>query len=378
MDKQRYQITKRSTLISGTCNIFLALTKLLFGYIGHSQALVADGIHSFSDLLTDGLVLIAAKSGSRQADKNHPYGHGRIETASTIVVAMILISVGIALGWEAVDHTIHQRHMQAPSLVVLVVAALAIVVNQWIYRYLLAVSRQIRSALVKSNAIHHKTDVYVSAIVLLSVLASMLGFKWVDSIGAFIIATMIIYMGGEIIFKALRELVDTAVDDKKLESIKTIIQSTPGVESLHQIRSRTIAGDIFIDVHVIVSSRLSVSEGHQIGEQVERHLLQQFDDVTDVVVHIDPENDEIQPNCSNLPHRDKLIQEIKQVLQTTSLQGIVIEYQLHYLSGKIEIDYFIPLTLITDKKMTKKQIQDEISKVTQAINCVKTSRVYFK
>ena len=377
MNKQRYQITKRSTLISGACNIFLAIIKVIFGYIGHSQALVADGIHSFSDLLTDGLVLIAAKTGSRHADKNHPYGHGRIETVSTIVVAIILIFVGIALGWEAVKHGLNQRHMQPPSLIVLMVAIIAIVVNQWIYHYLITISKRIRSALVKSNALHHKTDVYVSFIVLLSVIAAMLGLPWVDNIGAFVIAIMIIYMGGEIIFKALRELVDTAIDDHKLQQIKTIICSTPGVDSLHQIRSRTIAGDILIDVHVIVTPYLSVSEGHHIAEQVEKNLLQQLDEVTDVLVHIDPENDEKQPQYTNLPHRDQLTQILNQALKPTMLDGVAIHYQLHYLGGKIEIDLFLPLSIICDDKFTKNQIQDEINQVIVSIEYIHTSRIYF-
>lgn len=377
MHENRYQITKRATLVSAAWNIILSVLKIVFGYIGHSQALIADGIHSFSDLLTDFLILIAAKTGSKTADKNHPYGHGRIETASTIVVALVLIAVGAGLAIEAVNRMISQTSPRIPDTYVLVVAFITLIINQWLYRYLLKLSIKIRSELLKSNALHHQSDVYTSIVVLLSVAASIAGYPLIDSIGAIIIALMIIHMGGGIIFRAFRELVDTAVDDEKLEKIKSIIGNTEGVKDLHQVRTRTIASDIFIDVHVLVDSHLSVSEGHFIGEQVEKNLIDQLHDVRDVVVHIDPENDEtVHPNRP-LESRKRIIESIQKHFPP-SLNHHDSYYQIHYLQGQIEIDIIIPIDCIKHNPMLETELHHSFSQIVLNNPSIRKCQLLFK
>ena len=377
MHENRYQITKRATLVSAAWNIILSVLKIVFGYIGHSQALIADGIHSFSDLLTDFLILIAAKTGSKTADKNHPYGHGRIETASTIVVALVLIAVGAGLAIEAVNRIINQTSPRIPDTYVLVVAFITLIINQWLYRYLLKLSIKIRSELLKSNALHHQSDVYTSIVVLLSVAASIAGYPLIDSIGAIIIALMIIHMGGGIIFRAFRELVDTAVDDEKLEKIKSIIGDTEGVKDLHQVRTRTIASDIFIDVHVLVDSHLSVSEGHFIGEQVEKNLIDQLHDVRDVVVHIDPENDEtVLPNRP-LESRKRIIASIQKYFPP-SLNHHDSYYQIHYLQGQIEIDIIIPIDCIKHNPMLETELHHSFSQIVLNNPSIRKCQLLFK
>ena len=377
MHENRYQITKRATLVSAAWNIILSVLKIAFGYIGHSQALIADGIHSFSDLLTDFLILIAAKTGSKEADKNHPYGHGRIETASTIVVALVLIAVGAGLAIEAVNRIINQTNLRIPDAYVLVVAFITLIINQWLYRYLLKLSIKIRSELLKSNALHHQSDVYTSVVVLLSVAASIAGYPLIDSIGAIIIALMIIHMGGGIIFRAFRELVDTAVDDEKLEKIKSIISHTEGVKDLHQVRTRTIANDIFIDVHVLVDSYLSVSEGHFIGEQVEKNLINQLNDVQDVVVHIDPENDEtVHPNRP-LESRKNIIDSIQPYLPP-SLEHSDAYYQIHYLQGQIEVDLILPINGMKKNSTLEIEIHHSFDQILKNFPSIRKFQLLFK
>ncbi len=330
------------SLINAGINALLAILKIVIGKIGYSQALIADGIHSFSDLISDALVFIAARASIQHPDKEHPYGHRRIETVGTIAIGLILFAVSAIIFDEAILRLIHHA-FQKPTSVVIMVAIISMVANEWLFHYSKKKGETINSHLLISNAWHKRSDVFVSLIVLISVIGSMLGWSWLDAIGAMIIAILITKMAIRMIWQSAQELIDHGVDEKILAAMKNTINAVPGVRSIHQLRTRLHGNSILVDLHIIVDPFISVSEGHHIGEEVHANLLQSIKNISDVTVHIDPENDEISRPSLHLPNRET----VKKMLgaRWSSLPGYskTKKMTLHYLEGNLYIEIFIPI-----------------------------------
>lgn len=335
------------SLINAGVNTLLAVLKIIIGKIGHSQALIADGVHSLSDLVSDALVFFAANASIQHPDKEHPYGHQRIETITTVVIGLILFAVAAALFDEAVLRLVHHT-FQKPTLPVIIVAIISIGANEWLFHYSRRNGEKINSNLLISNAWHKRSDVFVSIIVLISVIGSLLGWPWLDAIGAIIIAILIIKMAIEMIWQSAQQLIDHGVDEKTLAAIKKTINSVPGVQSIHQLRTRFHGNSIFVDLHIIVDPFISVSEGHHIGEQVHLKLLRSIKNLNDVTVHIDPEDDETARPSLHLPNR----QSVKKIIKThwSTLPGYadITKITLHYLEGKLMIEVCIPMNAVTN------------------------------
>lgn len=351
-NKARYQKAKRVTLIGAVINALLGISKLLGGIGFHSSALIADGFHSLCDLLTDGMVLVASRYGSQAADDAHPYGHQRIETATTYVLALLLILTGAAIAWDALIHlTRHQ--IEHPELLTLPIAFISIVANEALFWYTRHIGQAIKSELVIANAWHHRSDAASSIIVLVGLLGSLAGYSALDGIAAVVVGLLIIKMGFEYGWKSIKELIDTGVESKLRIKIRQTIHATDGVRKVHQLRSRLMGSDIFVDLHVQVDPMISVSEGHFIAQNVHQKLMKSIPGVKDVTVHIDPEDDEIHKPSQHLPNRQTLESMFIKAWQAhfPTLQT----YLLHYLEGKLTIDL---IGTMDDK--TKKQLQHRI------------------
>ncbi|QBR83594.1 cation transporter [Legionella israelensis] len=346
----RYQQVKKITLISVIVNFLLGLSKLVGGFLFNSHALVADGIHSFSDLLTDGMVLFASKYGSLDADKNHPYGHQRIETAATVFLAILLILAGAGISWDAMDYILNANFDQ-PDWLSLPVIIGSILANELLFHYTHFIGRRIQSDLLIANAWHHRSDAASSLIVLAGVIGSLAGFFYFDGIAAIIVGLFIIKMGWNYGWSSIKELVDTAVDPDTLVQIKHIINEVNGVDKIHQLRSRLMGGDIFIDVHILVAPRISVSEGHYIAQHVHQNLMNYIPRVKDVTVHVDPEDDEIVCPSMHLPNRSELKKQF--LTELSDVYPELIFWTLHYQDGKIIID------LVFSNKFTQWQDLDK-------------------
>ncbi len=333
--EDRYRQAKKTTLISAVVNFFLGLSKLIGGFLFHSHALIADGIHSFSDLLTDAMVLFASKYGSLDADKNHPYGHQRIETAATLFLSMLLIIAGAGISWDAVDALIHSDHTR-PGWMSLPVILVSILANEALFHYTRYIGQRIQSDLLITNAWHHRSDAASSVVVLIGLIGSLSGMIYLDSIAAVVVGILIIKMGWEYGWNSVKELVDTAVEPEMLLRIKNIIENINGVDKMHQLRTRLMGGDVFIDVHILVSPQISVSEGHYIAQHVHQSLVNGIQRVKDVTVHVDPEDDEISCPSYHLPNRTI----ISQLLSTElgSMHEQLVFFSLHYIDGKMIID----------------------------------------
>lgn len=331
----RYWKAKRVTLLGALKNILLAIIKVTGGTLWQSHALLADGVHSFADLITDFLVLFAAKFGSQTADHSHPYGHQRIETAATLLLALLLALAGFGIGLDALDELLHDSP-KTPGLLTLPVIVFSLVANEALFHYTRHVGKSIGSGLIIANAWHHRSDAASSAVVLAGLLASFAGYPGFDALAAIIVGAMIIRMGIALGWGSIRELVDTAAPKDIQAEIARVINSVDGVVRIHQLRSRMMGGEVLVDVHVLVAPTISVSEGHYIAQHVHRALTGSITAVRDVVVHIDPEDDEEVCPSLHLPNRSELDESVLTPLRA-AFRGVT-EIVLHYLDGRLSMD----------------------------------------
>jgi cation diffusion facilitator family transporter len=344
---ERLRATRRVTVVGALVNLVLSAAKIAAGVVGHSQALVADGVHSLSDLLTDVMVLVASQHGSREADEEHPYGHGRIETAMTVGLGLVLLAVAVGIGWDAVRRLFHPEALLVPGTVALVAAAASVLAKEALYWYTLAVARRIRSNLLRANAWHHRSDAASSIVVIVGIAGTMAGLPYLDAIAAIGVALMIAKIGWDLAWHSLRELVDTALDAETVEAIREEIARVDGVHSVHQLRTRRMGPDALVDVHVLVAPRLSVSEGHHISESVRFHLVRRFDEVQDVLVHIDPEDDEKAPPSIDLAPRRAILAALSPHWLAALPPGVAPQrIELHYLDGRVHVELYLPLAVL--------------------------------
>ena len=344
-----YQQARRATLIGAVINLLLSGIKVGVGVMGHSQALVADGVHSLSDLISDVMVLYGAKHGGKAADDDHPYGHGRIETLLTVGVGLLLIAVAIGISIDAVERLFHPEELAQPQVIVLFAALISILTKEALYHYTLRVANQIRSNLLRANAWHHRTDSLSSIVVLVGVAGTMAGLEYLDAIAAVGVSLMVAKAGVELGWESIQELIDTGLDQQQLTEIKSEIQQVEGVRAMHRLRTRRMGANVLVDVHILVDSRLSVSEGHHIADHVELALRNQIDFVSDVTVHIDPENDEQGPRSLELPMRTELKQRLQSCWSEIPESEWIEDLTIHYHQGEMEAEVWFPLEKIASK-----------------------------
>ncbi|MBL4647671.1 MAG: cation transporter [Gammaproteobacteria bacterium] len=373
---QRYKDIKRVTLIGASANLFLATTKVTAGWLGYSHALFADGIHSFSDLLTDALVLVAAKYGSQHADDAHPYGHARFETVATLLLSLFVIIVGLIIAYDAIEQMIKQDNV-VPNSFVIWFAALSIIINEIIYRYTLHIAKRIHSDLLKANALHSRSDAASSLVVFIGVLGSLMGWHYLDTIAAIIVGLLIIKMGFKIAWDNLRELVDTGLNVKELITIKKVINTVPGVRAIHELRTRKMAGRALLDVHIIVDAMISVSEGHHIAERVIQALHKEIHIIDDVTVHIDVEDDEKYSKSWQLPLRSELLPLLQKTWQHMPSHQHIKSINFHYLAGEIALDIIISLEVLNEA-MTAKELTQCYQQAAADVAQINNVQLLFK
>ena len=341
--QQRYNEVKKVTLVGSLVDFLLGGAKILVGGIANSQALVADGVHSLSDLATDFIVLYAAKHSHKEADEDHPYGHGRIETLATVGLGIALIFIALGIGYDSVLRLNDPGMLLKPGILALAVATVSVISKEWIYHYTVRAARRLRSDMLMANAWHSRSDAISSIVVVIGIAGAMFGYPYLDAVAAVAVAAMIAKIGFDLVRSSSKELIDTALEPKEIDTIRGHIFDVGGVRAVHMLRTRKSAGDAFVDVHIQVDPRVSVSEGHQIGETVRRRLLDEVTVVSDVTVHIDPEDDEAESHCDDLPSRETVIEALKK--SWPNLPDDAIEaVTLHYLSGEIHVELLLPIT----------------------------------
>jgi len=359
-------------------NLLLSIAKLLIGYIGHSQALIADGLHSLSDLVSDGMVLLATHHSNIDADEDHPYGHARYETFATITLAVLLTAVGIGIGVDAVYRLVDTEKLAIPGMITLWVAGASITSKEILYQYTMIVARRVKSSMLEANAWHHRTDAISSIVVFVGIAGAIWGYPMLDSIAAIIVALMICKIGWELGHQSFQELVDTGLDQETLAQVEQAVLDVHGVKQLHMLRSRRMGHMALVDLHILVAPRLSVSEGHQISEAVEMALIDAFEEIQDVTVHIDPEDDERGDNsCRHLPLRDAVLSNLKNLWRDIAETRQIEDLTLHYLDGKINIELVLPLSLIQSGTEAE-SLKNRISEASKKLNCIGSVEVLYK
>jgi cation diffusion facilitator family transporter len=343
-----YRVKRRVTLVCAALNLLLAGLKLVLGVVGQSQALFADGIHSLSDLASDAMVLVAIRFASDEADEEHPYGHARFETVATVILSLMLLLVAVGIMMDAVKRIAHPELLSQPGFLALSGAAVSIVVNEWMFWYNVRAARQLKSDLMRANAWHHRSDAVSSIIVLIGIAGSMAGFPELDAVGAIGVSLLIGKIGWGLGWAGVRELVDSGATPEQLEEIASTILGVEGVEAFHDLRTRRMGQTLLVEAHVLVVSQVTVSEGHMIGDRVRAKLLRSCEYISEVLVHIDPEDDSTDRKIKLLPGREEMFCRLERRWRDYGIELSVERLNLHYLRGVIDVEILLPLDSVDD------------------------------
>lgn len=344
---ERLAETQRATWASVAVNLVMTVAQIVFGWLAHSQSLIAHGLHSFSDLLSDFLVLYASRQGAHPADELHPYGHARIETAATLILGGSLTVIGAGILWESGLRLQHVDALQAVEWSAFWVAVATVLSKEGLYRYLIRVAERLRSQLLTANALHTRADAASALVVVVGIGGALLGWRFLDLLAAALMGFMILRMGATLAWGALRELIDTGLDQSQVRAIRETLRGTPGVFGIHDLRTRRMAHQALVDAHVLVNPRISVSEGHRIAVAARDRVLKAHPEVLDVLVHIDPEEDlaESRTASARMPPREKLLQHLEPILADLPQPERVV---LHYLGGRVEAEVFLDRDFFED------------------------------
>lgn len=284
---ERAAAANRSTWVSVVVNVLLSALQIAVGVVSHSQALIADGLHSLSDLVSDFVVLLAGHHSRKAADDDHPYGHARYENAASLVLGGILLAVGGGMLWAALrkleaPHTVSAVHVSA-----LWVAVAALVSKELLFRYMLAVAKRVRSSLLVANAWHARSDAASSLVVGVGIVGNLMGYPLLDPIAAAIIGFLVTRMGWSFGWSALHDLMDRGADAVEVEAIRATIEGTPGVHAVHDLRTRKMGDMLVVDMHLEVDAALTVAQGHDIALAARDRVLGRHR-VLHVMTHVDP------------------------------------------------------------------------------------------
>lgn len=332
----------RSTWVSVWVNIFLASAQVTIGFFARSQALIADGIHSLSDLVADGVVLFAARHSHAEADETHQYGHARFETAASLAIGLILLATGIGMVWSAGVKLHAGVGMDAVHPIALATAALTLVAKEGLFRYMRRIGERLKSSLLIANAWHARADAASSLVVAVGIGANLMGYHSMDAVAAIIVGFMISKAGWEFSVEAFHGLTDHALDPEEIERIRQTILSVDGVRDQHGLRTRRMGDWAVIDVHIEVDTHLSVSEGHYIAETISARVKTEHR-VAECTVHIDPGTVRHLDRLLALPPRTQVQALVQQVVQTPAT------LQLHYLDSGLEVEAELQDTVPPDQ-----------------------------
>ena len=333
---------QHATLVAILTNSLLTIGQVVIGLFAGAFSLVADAAHTLSDLITDLLVLLAGRRSADPADTNHPYGHGRIETVTTLVLGAVLGAVGVGFLWSS---GIRLQGIEAlPQLhpAALVMALLTLAAKEGLFRYTLAAARRLNAPMLEANAWHARSDAASSLVVAAGIGGSLAGYPFLEPLAAAVVGFLILHMGLRLAWKSIGELIDTGLPEEELERLRATIRETPGVIGLHDMRTRRMADRVLCDAHVQVDPRLTVSEGHRVSDAVYLRVRAAHPEVRDVLVHIDPEDDgELQVVPPGpLPERVEILARMRELLGPAFAEPRRV--QIHYLGQRVEVEIILP------------------------------------
>lgn len=284
---ERAAAASRSTWVSVVVNLALTFGQVLAGVLSGSQGLVADGIHSLSDLVADFVVLFASHHSRKGADEAHPYGHQRFETAASLALGVLLGAVGVGMLWSALRKLEDPASVQRVHIVALWVAMGALIAKELLFRYMLAIAKRVKSSMLVANAWHARSDAASSLVVGVGIVGNLAGYPILDPIAALIVGMLVIKMGWAFGSEALHELMDRSADESEVDAVRQTLLGTPGVIGVHDLRTRKMGDMIVADVHIEVDATMSVEAGHDIAVAARKRVLTRHR-VLNVMTHVDP------------------------------------------------------------------------------------------
>ncbi len=329
----------RVTLIGALINLLLAIGKFVAGVMGSSAAMIADAVHSLSDLITDAIVYLSTMIASKEADDDHPYGHGRAETIGGAVLGVALMLAGFFIVMEVVEKLM-AGNLGAPTWPALIGAIVSIISKEALYRYTAKVGTRINNGAIIANAWHHRTDAFSSIAALAGIGGAMMGFPLLDPLAAILVVFLVVKVGWEIARNAVGDLMDATLPEERLKEIHEALVSTGGARQYHDLRARKLGADVFVDVHLLVQPNISVSEAHNIAETA-RFNLKEKANVADALVHIDVEED--MDYELMLIDREKVEEKIK--CETRKIEGLnnISDVIIHYLRKKVCVEFNVDI-----------------------------------
>nr|WP_234030363.1 cation diffusion facilitator family transporter [Undibacterium sp. 14-3-2] len=284
---ERNAAAARSTWTSVVVNLALTALQISVGIFGKSQALIADGIHSLSDLVADFVVLFASHHSKKDADEDHPYGHQRFETAASLILGMLLLAVGIGMLWSAFRKLESPESVPQVHSIALWVAGSALISKELLFRYMLTIAQKVKSSMLVANAWHARSDAASSLVVALGIIGNLAGYPILDPIAALIVGFMVAKMGWEFSWEALHDLMDRAADDQEVQAIRQTLLETPGVIDVHDVHTRKMGDMIVVDAHIEVDATITVEAGHDIAVEARQRVMLRHR-VLNLMTHIDP------------------------------------------------------------------------------------------
>ncbi len=284
---QRIKIANRISIVTIIANVILSAMKIFIGFIGRSNGIIADGIHSLSDVFSTLVALIGIRLANKADDENHPYGHERIEPVMGKVLANILFLTAIFMGYSGIKNII-QGNYATPSKITIYAAIFSILVKEWMYRYTVKGAKKIESSALLADAWHHRTDALSSVGSLLGVIGAILGYAIFDSIAAVVISVFVAKVAVDIYFQSVKELIDSAADKETIENIRKIITGIHGVIRIDELKTRLHANKLYVDVEISVNKNLSLPQAHDIAENVHRKIEEGIKRVKHCMVHVNP------------------------------------------------------------------------------------------
>lgn len=369
-----FQAKQRATLVGALVNLPLAVLKIMVGFFGHSQALIADGVHSAADLISDAIVLGAVHLGMQTADREHPYGHARMETAATSLVSLFLLITAAALGYDGVTNLAGVDDIATPARGALAVAVLSLLIKEALFWYTLRIARRSRSKLIEANAWHHRSDALSSIAALVAIGGAMAGYPALDALGAIVIALMLAFIGVRYAWQSFRELVDTGLKAERIQVVRDEIATVPGVRHMRRLRTRTMGGhDAFADVGVFVDPYVSLTEAHRISEAITTRLVHHVDEIADICVHIEPDGHADSDAAHALPLREQVMPQLERGWAHLSAAADIQRVTLHYVDDAIAVEIQLPL----ERVQTHERDQAAFDAVARDLDSVAEIRLLY-
>jgi len=287
-NNERVKVAKKVSILTVLINMVLSGIKIIIGTIGRSSSIVADGIHSMTDVFTTVIAFVGVHLSAKKADDDHQYGHEKFEPVMSKILATVLFVTALLIGYNGIMNIFRAEDLATPSKLNLIAAAISIVTKEWMYHYTIRSATKIKSSALKADAWHHRSDAFSSIGSLIGVGGALLGFKFFDPLAAVVIAIIIIKVAVQIYLKSIDEVMDKSADDETIELIRSTVLEVEGVLSIDLLLTRQHVAMVYVDLEIGVKGDLSLWAAHDIAEKVHERVEEEIESVKHCMVHVNP------------------------------------------------------------------------------------------